>query len=229
MVLTYISPGVYAKDKDALLHGGKVTQGWGKVYSKRMSNLPPAHDSEPKPIDDNARKLVLLPVDPSDLAALGATTYDMEVQWTDVSDDSETKVVCKRYDDPDVEPSILRISKETVEGKRKTRKGPISFEDFLKTVEQGDRTLHLTKRRSEFGYVQGDVEYALKYDEFKTGARADGSQRLFCMLEVEAETDEQRERFDPHAFTLAQIYAEATGSPDYTGYRIIQTLQKLQG
>lgn len=192
-----------------------------------MSNFPPDHDREPKPIDDNARKLVLLPIATSKLVELGATTYDMEVQWTDVSDDSETKVVCKRYIDTEIEPSVMQISKEMVDGKRKTLKTPISFEAFLRTVEQGDRMLHLEKRRSEFSYVQGDVVYALKYDEFKTGAHADGSQRLFCMLEVEADTDEQMEQFDPQAFTLAQIYAEATGSPDYTGYRIIPTLQKF--
>lgn len=194
-----------------------------------MSNFPTSHDSEPKPIDDNARKLVLLPIDALKLLDLGALTYDMEVQWTDVSEDSETKVVCKRYVNPDLEPNVLRISKETIDGKRKTLKETISLEEFLKTVEQGDRMLHMEKRRSEFSYAQGDIDFSLKYDEFKTGAHADGTQRLFCMLEVESDTEEQREQFDPEAFTLAQIYAEATGNPEYTGYRIVQTLQKLQG
>ena len=194
-----------------------------------MSNLPPAHDSEPKPIDDNARKLVLLPIEASELAAMGATTYEMEVQWTDVSEDSEAKVVCKRYADPDTEPSLLRISKKTVDGRRMTQKEPISMDEFADTLRRGDTALHLSKRRSEFNYVQSGIEFALKYDEFVIGQTSDNSLQLFCILEVEAGTEEEREQFEPQLFAPATIYAEATGDPNYTGYRIIQTLQKMQG
>lgn len=203
---------------------------WGKVYHTYMShNLPPSNEVEPKPVEDNARKLVLFQLDQDKLRAFDATTYDMEIQWIDTSDDFETKVVCKVYDSDERDPQVLKISKSTVDGKRLTTREPISYEEFVEIKERHQGKPHLTKRRSEFDYEQDGVQYAMKYDEFRVGQRIDGAQQLFCMLEVDAVTEDQRERFDPELFEPSQIYAEATGNPNYTGYKIIGTLQKLQG
>ena len=190
---------------------------------------PATPERKKEPADDNARKLVLLKIDAEKLTEIGAHTYDMEVQWVDTSEDSESKIVRKRnaYDETDVR--TLLIAKSMVDGKRSTHREPVKYEDFSQFRKEYEGQPYLTKRRSEFMYVQDGVEYALKYDEFKIGIKPGGGQRLFCMLEVDADSDEQRDKFDPGAFELAQIYAEVTGNPDYTGYRIIPTLQKLQG
>ena len=75
-------------------------------------------------------------------------------------------------------------------------------------------TLHLEKKRYEFEYAQNGITFSVKYDEFATGK--------FCMLEVDAPSDEERSSFSSGDFP--STLAEVTGDMKYYGYRVAEII-----
>lgn len=196
-------------------------------------NVPSAREKESTPGEDNALKFIVLQVPEERLVDLGAQTFEVSVQWTEVTDDSETKLVRKGRPFEPWDDKFLRITKSRPVdgGSRSAVRETLGFDEFRALRLAAEGLPYMTKRRSEFTYVQNDIEFTMKYDEFNVGTKLGtvDAPRLFCMLEVDAASDKERERFDPEAFDLAAIYADVTGKEEYTGVRIVETLQRLQG
>lgn len=190
-----------------------------------MSNLPPVQESEPRPVDDNARKFIVTPIDPESIASVRVAAYDMTVYWTDTGVDTETKVVRKVYVDEQREDEILHIKKKkSADGTRKSLKTPISLREFELTPFDYPGMPVLGKKRTELTVIQDGDDYVLKYDELVNGT--------FFMFEAEppkwigdANKDEYIANFDPSRFF--EVIEEVSGNPDYEGYRIVETLQSI--
>ena len=191
-------------------------------YSSAMSNLPPSIETEPKQVDDNARKFIVEPIESDLIAPDRSKVQDMTFHWTDTRADFESKVVEKLYVYEDKEPEIRQIAKKTDEqGKRKSTPEDIARGTFLQVCADFPDMPHLEKRRTEFFVLQNGISYRLKYDEF-TGYN-------FYMVEVDTNpaadmTDQDLSDFDPSDFFVS--IAEVTGEPAYTGYRIVETLKR---
>jgi hypothetical protein len=104
------------------------------------------------------------------------------------------------------------ISKLTKDGKRASVKEKISEETYKELL--GSSVLHLEKRRHEFEYVQNNISFSIKFDEF-----ADGKLNI---LEVDAPNEEERNLFNPNDFPAK--LTEVTGDIRYYGYRIADIL-----
>lgn len=207
---------------------------WGKVYSNEMSNFPPSQESEPKPVDDNARKFIVRRLDPEIIATNGTLSYYMDVYWTDISQDSETKFVRKIFRKVKKDDQLLRIRKEkSLDGRRKSIKTPITQDEFDFVSDLFPGIPGLRKRRTELSVMQGDDEYVLKYDEFTAGSHFDFGEGTFFMMEVEpptslSETDSEAylDGFDHTGFF--DLIGEVSGEPDYEGHRMVETLRSLR-
>ena len=165
----------------------------------------------PKPekkeiLEDNARKFICKPIDHAFLKQHNASSFTLAVDWIETEQDSEKKLAYKRFENGDIQ--MLLISKATHEGNRVAEKKKINDEEYQKLKESS--ILHLEKKRFEFMFIQNNMLFSIKYDEFKDGA--------FCMIEVDAESTEERDAFDPIAFQ--GDISEVTGNSDYYGYRV---------
>lgn len=158
-------------------------------------------------LDDNARKFVIVQLPSDFLENHGASSYDLVTDWLETAEESEKKVVCKRYDNGDVQR--LLITKVTKDGNRKSEKRFITEEEY--EVLRASASVHVEKRRHEFVYQQGGVSFAMKYDEFLNSD--------LCVLEVDAETEELRDLFEPE-LELFDIAHEVTGDMRYYGYKV---------
>jgi len=161
-------------------------------------------------IDDNARKFIIQPLGEEFLENCAAKTYTLTVDWLVTDENNETKLAYKVFEDGSVQ--ILNITKSTKNSKRATQKEAISKVDYERKL--ASTILHLKKERSEFIYVQNGTSFAMNYDIFEDGA--------LYMLEVDADTDEQRIAFDPNAFS--EVVSEVTGDLRYYGYRVTSVL-----
>lgn len=106
----------------------------------------------------------------------------------------------------------MLISKHTENGKRTSRKEPIAQEQYDTLRESS--ILQLQKRRYEFTYVQADISFDVKLDEFTSSS--------LSILEVDADNEEDRTVFDPTNFP-AEL-DEVTGTLDYYGYRVASVI-----
>ncbi|HEY4516195.1 MAG TPA: hypothetical protein VJH67_03355 [Candidatus Paceibacterota bacterium] len=175
------------------------------------SESTPTNGLEGKEVlEDNARKFVLARIGSEFLERNNVTSFGLTVDWLETDEESERKVVYKKFDNGEVQ--ILLITKITKEGSRTSDKKKITEEEYRELVDSS--VLHLKKKRYEFVFTQNDIPFSLKYDEF-----ADG--KLF-MLEVDAKTDEERKSFDFHDFPYA--LSEVTGDNRYYGYKVVEML-----
>ena len=185
--------------------------GW--VYYVRMAfeNLSPNPEVKSDASDDNARKFVVAgSLSPEYLRDMKATGFRLTVDWLEMSDDRETKLVYKEYDDGEVQ--LLRITKEANEEGRRARKTPVAMDHYLEAVADSQR--RVLKRRHEFKHVQHKMIFNMKYDEFE------GSD--LRLIEVDAPTDEERRSFDHTDFVVG--LEEVSDDPHYTGYRVAEVL-----
>lgn len=180
------------------------------MYTCCMSNFLPRIETEPLPVEDDARKFTLEGLSADFLRREVPFAFDLAVDWIDMGTDSETKVARKSFGDGTVE--TLRISKAIKDGKRVAVKKPIAQDAYEQALENS--VCHIKKRRYEFKYVQNHVIYSLKYDEFE-----DSDLRL---LEVDAPSEEERANFDLGAFPVA--LTEVSDDDRYSGYRIASML-----
>lgn len=159
-------------------------------------------------LDDNARKFITAPLDSAFLTALGATSYVMTVDWLEKGSDNEKKLAYKQFENGDVQ--ILLIAKLTENGNRTSVKEKLTEDEYTKLATSS--VLHLEKKRHEFEYIQNDIPFAVKYDEYTDGKP--------FMLEVDAASNDAREAFDPDQFPSE--LQEVTGDIRYYGYRIAE-------
>lgn len=139
---------------------------------------------------------------------------DNLTDWQETGEDDEKKIAYKRFGNDDTQ--ILLISKVTKDGSRTSEKQQITEKEYEELAATS--VLHLEKKRHEFTYTQNAIPFSIKYDEFANGE--------FCMLEVDAPTEEERNAFNPSDF-LNKL-TEVTGDMRYYGYRVAHTLQTLQ-
>lgn len=161
-------------------------------------------------LDDNARKFTLSTIDPTFLDTHTVTAYMLTTDWLETGSDNERKLAYKEFDTGEVQ--ILLIAKVMKNGSRISEKQKITKEEYEDLLASS--VLHLEKKRYEFNYAQGNVEFAMKYDEFASSS--------LRMLEVDAATEEERESFNPNDFP-AQL-SEVTGELKYYGYRVAKTV-----
>lgn len=161
-------------------------------------------------LDDNARKFIVEAIDSRFLEENSASSFNLIVDWLETSENNEKKVAYKKFDNGDVQ--ILLIAKTTKNGHRTSEKEKISEEKYKEFLRSS--ILHLEKKRYEFDYMQNDVLFSVKYDEFSDGK--------LCILEVDASNEEERQSFNPAEFPAR--LKEVTGDMQYYGYRIAGTI-----
>lgn len=177
-----------------------------------MSEIAARSTPEKKEIlDDNARKFVVESIDTGFLSKNSPFSYLLAVDWLAVGEDTEEKIAYKKFDSGDIQ--ILLISKVTINGSRTSEKKTITQTEYEKLLSGS--ILHLEKKRSEFDYLQKDVQYSLKFDEFAAGK--------LCILEIDADSAEKRSRFDPSDFPATMT--EVTGDMQYYGYRMAEVIR----
>lgn len=157
-------------------------------------------------LDDNARKFVVEAIDHEFLDENETTSFTLTVDWLETGEANEKKIAYKAFDTGDIQ--ILLISKLTKDGKRTSQKDKITKEEYEELLSSS--VLHLEKKRHEFEYIQNNISFSIKFDQFSEG-------RLY-ILEVDAPSEEERSHFDPSAFPAK--LAEVTGDIRYYGYRV---------
>jgi len=162
------------------------------------------------PLDDNARKFVAQAIDHTFFEENKPSSFTLTIDWLETDEDSEKKIAYKKFDNGDIQ--ILLISKLTEDSKRTSIKEKITNETYKVLLDSS--ALHLEKKRHEFEYVQNNISFSMKFDEF-----ADGRLHI---LEVDASTEEERNAFNPNDFPAK--LAEVTGDIRYYGYRIVDML-----
>jgi hypothetical protein len=172
--------------------------------------LSPSSPEKKEVIDDNARKFTLESLPPKVLSDNNASSFLLTTDWMITDEDSEKKVVCKQFDNGDIQRIL--ISKVTNNGHRVSEKEKLSPEQYGEYLQSS--ILHVKKMRHEFNYEQDGVSFSLKYDEF-----TDNDLRV---LEVDGSSEEARNSFDAASFPCKLV--EVTGSIDYYGYRIASFL-----
>ena len=157
-------------------------------------------------VEDNARKFRVNHIGQDFLEKSNASSFILIVDWLEMGEENEKKLAYKKFENGDIQ--ILLISKTTLDGKRTSEKKRITQEEYEELIDSS--ALHLQKKRYEFKAIQGDTSFSFKYDEFAEGK--------VCLLEVDANTEDERNRFDPNDFLYD--LSEVTGDIRYYGYRV---------
>jgi CYTH domain-containing protein len=177
-----------------------------------MSAEIPMNNPEKKEVlDDNARKFTVDTLDTQFLNENNATSFTLTTDWLTTDEDYEEKVAHKAYDNGDIQ--ILLISKTITDGSRTSEKEKITEEKYNDLLSHSK--LRIEKKRYEFTYIQNDVPFSIKYDEFSDNEE-------LRILEVDAASDEKRNSFDPSDF-LGRL-DEVTGDIRYYGYQVAYLL-----
>lgn len=174
------------------------------------AKIPISSPEKKEVLDDNARKFIVDTIDHTFLEEHRATSYALIVDWLETGEDNEKKVAYKKFDNGDIQ--ILLISKVIKDGNRTSTKEKITEEEYEEFVTAS--VLHLEKKRYEFEYTQNGIPFSVKYDDFAEGD--------FCLLEVDASSDEARSSFSPDGFPGKLV--EVTGDMKYYGYRIAEII-----
>jgi len=172
--------------------------------------LPTPTPEKSNVLDDNARKFIVDDIDRAFLDQHCTASYIMTVDWLETHEATEKKLAYKKFDSGEVQ--ILLIEKETVDGKRTSRKDNITEETYKELL--GASVLRVEKRRSELEYVQADIVFTVKFDEF--------SDSTLSVIEIDAPNEDDRKAFKPEEFPAT--VKEVTGDIAYYGYRIAAIL-----
>ncbi|MET1032895.1 MAG: hypothetical protein ABWX94_00145 [Candidatus Saccharimonadales bacterium] len=172
-----------------------------------MSEMFPVSTPEKSEIlDDDARKFIVDGINYHFLEQISASSFTMTVDWLETNEANEKKLAHKKFDTGEVQ--ILQISKRTVDGKRTSRKDKITEEEYEELLDAS--VLHLEKRRHELVYMQDNIPFSVKFDEFAGGK--------LCVVEVDASNEDDRQVFNPDDFPAK--LTEVTGDLRYYGFRI---------
>jgi hypothetical protein len=164
-------------------------------------------------MEDNARKFITGHIGTDFLKQSHASSYDLVIDWIVTEEESEEKVVRKQSEDGAVQ--LILVEKVISDGKRITEKKKLTEEECKSLL--GNTTVHLEKRRYEFSFIQDDISFDLKYDEFSGGK--------LCLLEVDAPNEDLRNGFLPDHFPYK--LKEVTGDMNYYGYRIVPIISNV--
>jgi hypothetical protein len=169
-------------------------------------------------VADNARKFIVGPIDRSFLEERATSSTRLMVDWLEIDEGNgiETKLAYKE-DLRSGNIKILLITKTTdKDGNRKTTREDVTEEEYERRKESLTPTNpHLEKMRWEFTYVQNDIPFPVKYDEF-----ADSELR---MLEVDDSDTEEGIRFDSADFPIE--LREVSDDPNFTGSRVVEIIK----
>jgi hypothetical protein len=182
-------------------------------YDKHMTAEIPQNKPEKEKrevLDDNARKFIVEPINALFLEENDASSFKLTVDWLETNEDNETKIAYKDFGNGNVQ--ILLISKTTVDGNRTSEKKKITKEEYEQLKNAS--ILHLEKTRYEFAYIQNDIPFSVKYDEF-----ANSELRV---LEVDALSEKERDSFNSDDFPVE--LGEVTGDMQYYGYRVAEVV-----
>lgn len=187
------------------------------------AEIPSNSPEKDKMTDDNARKFVVGDIDTDFLLSREELAYFLTTDWLKMDDDYEVKVVCKKYEHGDVERLLIeKIRNE--DGRTAVPPKKKLSEDEYESLRKRS-ICHVDKIRHEFKYQQGEqgssdkIELAVKYDEFVNST--------LRILEVDADSDAERDLFDKDAFPYA--LKEVTGKMEYYGYRVADIAGGLPG
>ena len=161
-----------------------------------------------KGVEDNARKFVVDNIDPNFLKENGAISFTLVVDWIETNEDSEKTIVYKKFEDGRAQ--ILLITKITTNNSRMADRREILEDEYKELLKSS--ILRSEKKRYEFKFVQDDVTFNMKYDEFNNNLK---------MLEVDALDEEDRNKFKSQLFPYK--ISEVTGNIDYYGYRVAES------
>ncbi len=162
-------------------------------------------------LDDNARKFLVAGLASDFLTENGATSFALITDWLQTGESSEKKLAYKKFENGDVQ--TLLITKTTRGGSRTAVKEELTREQYEELLDLS--ILRVEKTRYEFNYMQDNILFSMKYDEF-----TEGSLRV---LEVDASTDGERNMFDSTRFP-AEV-AEVTGDTRYYGYHVVEAIE----
>jgi hypothetical protein len=162
-------------------------------------------------LEDNARKFVVESIDSEFLRKNNAKAYSLVVDWLETDEMQEKKVVLKRSEQGKTQ--YILVSKASHEGNRVTEKKKITEDEYTSLCALS--IVHLEKKRYEFEIAQNGIQFALKYDEFSGGVPN--------MLEVDADNQEERGKFNPSSFVY--LLNEVTGEMQYYGYRVAAAIK----
>jgi hypothetical protein len=189
------------------------------------------HEKEKgQPVDDNARKFEVGPIDEQFLKDNNATSFELTVDWLITDEDRETKLARKDHgidDDGNENVEILLITKVTDEhGKRKTVRDDISEEDYRRRLPSS--VVRLKKKRYQFTYTQNGTPFSINCDVYP------GSELRILEVDVPKVDDsnvdnstEDRIPFDREDFPI-ELGEERTGNRQYDGYRIADLVRAAQ-
>ncbi len=158
-------------------------------------------------MEDNARKFIVDDIDTDFLKKNNAISFTLIVDWITKEEESEKKIVFKNFENGEVQ--FLMVEKVTIDGNRKTNKRKLDKEEYEELLKSS--IVHLEKKRYEFDFVQNDISFSLKYDEFK-------GEKL-RILEVDAENENDRKNFSIEDFPYN--LKVVTGDMKYYGYRVV--------
>jgi hypothetical protein len=170
-----------------------------------MDKLPTNQNEGKKGVEDNARKFTLDNIDPAFLAEHGAVSFKLILDWLETGEDNDKKLAYKEMKDGEVQ--TLLISKVTENGNRSADRKKISVMEYMDLLKSS--VVRVEKTKHEFKYEQEGITFTLKYDVFSDGRK---------MLEVDAPSEKDRNKFKPEAFPYK--ITEVTGNMDYYGYRV---------
>lgn len=174
------------------------------------AEIPTNNPEKKETLEDNARKFITETLSSEFLEEHNASSFKLTVDWLETDEDNEKKLAYKEFDSGDIQ--ILLITKTTQDGSRTSEKQKITEEEYRELLVRSK--LHLEKKRYEFEYVQNEIPFSLKYDEFE-----DEKLRI---LEVDASTEEERSAFSPS--DLPGGLSEVTGDMRYYGYRVANVI-----
>ena len=161
-------------------------------------------------MEDNARKFIAESIDQDFLKENTATSFVLIVDWMITEEDSEKKVVCKKFENGEIQ--FLLVEKVIANGNRTTNKKKISVSEYATLLAASKA--HIEKTRHEFTFVQDNVSFSVKYDQFK-------GEKLM-MVEVDGTSETERNAFKIEHFPYK--LTEVTGDMRYYGYRITSML-----
>ena len=213
-----------------------------------MSNFPPNTTGERDAVKDNARKFIRRKQLPLEFLKViigeqpDATIEELSIGWIEIKPGTETKVVQSvpmvlelgspsalddyNYSiDPSQKPSRKLITKTTKPNGERTKEVTIIGEDeYGRTIDNELPLKSVEKIRHTFKFGK----YTIRYDVF-----LDGTEEYAGLVMIEVEVSDEPgvdAQADLAAFDVklfASGFAEVSGRPEYTGWQIADTLNKV--
>jgi len=176
--------------------------------------IPPNGPERREMLDDNARKFIIDSLPSEFLDEIDDKSFVLTTDWLEMGEDSEKKLACKQYKNGKIEYLLIQKFTDEDGNRAVPPKEKLTEEKYNELVQLS--VLRVKKTRFEFTFVQNDISFEMKYDEF-----FDSDLRI---LEVDAESEDERKAFDPNLTAFPVDLREVTGDKRYYGYRVAEML-----